>query len=272
MSYRRILENLRKEVGQETPVATQAPMAPRPSQVGLGARRQQAAQPEAGYEPMKFARNFFKSLQDSRSRFQESLDRSTREHEEAVSQPIPSFGGNDEPTPAQPTPETPSLTQPIPRMSGQVEQTTPEAPSISISDMGVPENELLAVRQSIMDIESSGGDYSIRGPAVRSGRYAGERAMGAYQVMPGNLPEWSRRALGREVSEEEFMSSPEIQDAIFYDQMVSNYRRHGSWEDAASVWFSGQPVARAGNASDGYTTVPVYVQRFRDGFRRYGGA
>jgi hypothetical protein len=123
-----------------------------------------------------------------------------------------------------------------------------------------------------MDIESSGGDYSIRGPVVQRGRYAGERAMGAYQVMPGNLPEWSRRALGREVSEEEFMSSPEIQDAIFYDQMVSNYRRHGSWEDAASVWFSGQPVARAGNASDGYTTVPVYVQRFRDGFRRYGGA
>ena len=126
-----------------------------------------------------------------------------------------------------------------------------------------------AVVKSIKDIESSGGDYSARGPRIKSGMYKGERAMGAYQVMPSNLPEWSKAAIGRVVSEEEFMSSPAIQDAIFIDQMKKSKAKYGTIEDAVSVWFSGQPVSKSKNASDGYMSAPAYIAKFQNGYNMY---
>lgn len=126
-----------------------------------------------------------------------------------------------------------------------------------------------AVAKSIKDIESSGGDYSVRGPVVKKGQYKGQRAMGAYQVMPGNLPSWSKAAIGRVVSEEEFMSSPAIQDAIFIDQMKKSKAKYGTIEDAVSVWFSGQPVSKSKNASDGYMSAPAYLSKFQNGYNMY---
>lgn len=125
------------------------------------------------------------------------------------------------------------------------------------------------VAQAVKDIESGGGDYSARGPEVKKGMYKGQRAMGAYQIMPGNLPSWSKAALGREVTEEEFMASPEIQDAIFIDQMKKAKEKHGTVDDAVSVWFSGRPLSKAVNASDGYLTVPEYVGKFQDRYNMY---
>lgn len=125
------------------------------------------------------------------------------------------------------------------------------------------------VAQAVKDIESGGGNYAARGPVVESGAYKGQRAMGAYQVMPGNLASWSKAALGRVVSEDEFMNDPAIQDAIFIDRMKKVKEEHGTIEDAVSVWFSGQPVAKAGNASDGYTTTPEYINRFQKNYNRY---
>lgn len=125
------------------------------------------------------------------------------------------------------------------------------------------------VAQAVKDIESGGGDYSARGPEVKKGMYKGERAMGAYQIMPGNLPQWSKAALGREVTEEEFMADPAIQDAIFIDQMNKAKDKYGSVEDAVSVWFSGRPLSTAGSSSDGYLTVPEYVGKFQNRYNMY---
>lgn len=116
------------------------------------------------------------------------------------------------------------------------------------------------IAQAIGQYES-GGNYQARGPVVTSGQYKGERALGKYQIMPGNLPSWSMAALGREVSEQEFLNSPEIQDSIAHYKMNEIYKKYGTVEDVASVWFSGQPVARAGNAKDVLgTSVPKYVK------------
>lgn len=93
--------------------------------------------------------------------------------------------------------------------------------------------------------------------------YAGERAMGAYQVMPGNLPQWSKEALGREVTEEEFMESREIQDRIFLHQAMKSLRKNGNVDDIASIWFTGQPVSKMWNVSDGSITAPDYLMKFR---------
>lgn len=111
----------------------------------------------------------------------------------------------------------------------------------------------------------SGGRYDALGPEVKTGMYAGERALGRYQIMPGNLPSWSREALGREVTPEEFLASPEIQDAITRKQMENNLAKYGNADDVASVWFTGRPVAKAqGDKDVTGTDVNEYVRRFNN--------
>ena len=113
----------------------------------------------------------------------------------------------------------------------------------------------------------SGGNYQALGPTVETGMYAGERAMGKYQVMPGNIPAWSKEALGYEVSPEDFLSNPDIQEAIVRDRISKNYAKYGNAEDVASVWFTGRPVAEVDqNVADVTgTTNSEYQRRFAMG-------
>lgn len=114
---------------------------------------------------------------------------------------------------------------------------------------------------AIAGIESKGsGDYAAVGPRhPKMGR-----ALGRYQVMEANIGPWSREALGREVSADEFMASPEIQDAIFNHKFGQSIQKYGSPEEAASVWFTGKPQAEGGNRRDVFgTTGNKYVQKFR---------
>lgn len=108
----------------------------------------------------------------------------------------------------------------------------------------------------------SGGNYQAVGPTITKGSYKGDRAYGKYQVMGKNIPQWSREVLGKELTVEEFMANPRYQDMIAGAKLSQAMSKYGSWEDAASVWFSGQPLAKAGNRSDGYNTVPEYVSKF----------
>jgi hypothetical protein len=57
----------------------------------------------------------------------------------------------------------------------------------------------------------SGGNYRAIGPNTDEMG----RALGKYQVMSANVGPWSKEVLGREVTPQEFVQSPEIQDAIF---------------------------------------------------------
>jgi hypothetical protein len=98
-----------------------------------------------------------------------------------------------------------------------------------------PDEMTLQRRAAIQSIESAGsGGYSAIGPASPT---LG-RPMGAYQIMEANIGPWSREILGREVTVEEFMANPDIQDAIFdakFGQYVQQYGEAG----AAQAWFSG---------------------------------
>lgn len=115
-------------------------------------------------------------------------------------------------------------------------------------------------------IQESGGDYNKRGPVIDNPNspYYGERAMGKYQVMPGNLPQWSREALGYEVTPEQFMASPQLQEAIAMYQFGKNIQQYGNVDDAVSVWFTGRPAAEGANAQDTLgTSGSQYVSNFR---------
>lgn len=117
-------------------------------------------------------------------------------------------------------------------------------------------------REAIASVESKGsGGYSAVGPETGKGR-----AYGRYQVMDFNIGPWTRDILGTELTPEQFLASPEAQDAVFNAKFGGYVNKYGNPQDAASVWFSGRPMSAAGNASDGYTTVPEYVNKFNAAF------
>jgi hypothetical protein len=127
-------------------------------------------------------------------------------------------------------------------------------------------NPIDLVMEKLARVES-GGDYSALGPTVEKGQYAGEQAMGKYQIMPGNIPSWSKEALGYEVSPQEFYQSPELQEQITRDRISKIYEQYGNPDDVASVWFTGRPVSKVDpNVSDVTgTTNTEYLRRFNEG-------
>jgi hypothetical protein len=117
-----------------------------------------------------------------------------------------------------------------------------------------------AYRRAIGNIESRGsGGYSAIGPTHP--KYG--RALGAYQVMESNLPQWSQEAIGRQVSPDEFLANPQIQDSIFNHRFGSYLDKTGNPNDAASMWFTGRPASQGGQLADvNGTTGSSYVQKF----------
>lgn len=114
-------------------------------------------------------------------------------------------------------------------------------------------------RDAIASIESAGsGDYAAIGPTHdKLGR-----ALGRYQVMEANIPQWSKEALGREVTADEFLADPALQDAIF-DKRFGDYVAKYGPEGAAQAWFGGEGgVGKTGRKDVLGTTIGGYGQKF----------
>lgn len=65
-------------------------------------------------------------------------------------------------------------------------------------------------------------------------------ALGKYQIMPANIPSWSREILGYSISPQQFLNTPSLQDQIAQAKLTNYYNQYGP-KGAASAWFSGQP-------------------------------
>lgn len=117
---------------------------------------------------------------------------------------------------------------------------------------------------AIAGIES-GGKYDLLGPVTKTG----DRAYGKYQVMGANVPAWTKAFAGREMTPQEFLASPEAQDAVFKGQFGQYAAKYGP-EGAAKAWFAGERGMNNPNARDQLgTTVQSYADRFS---KSYGGA
>lgn len=131
-------------------------------------------------------------------------------------------------------------------------------------------NDAITASADAIAAVESGGNYQAVGPVIPSGQYAGDQALGKYQIMSFNIPAWSKEALGREISSREFLANPELQDQIFAYKFGQHARQYGTLEDAASAWFSGQPLASAGGRQDVLgTSVPEYVRKFQQNLKLY---
>jgi hypothetical protein len=105
----------------------------------------------------------------------------------------------------------------------------------------------------------SGGNYGARN------RDSG--ALGKYQIMPGNIPSWSREALGHSVSTSQFYHSPSLQEQIAQFKLRQYYNKYGP-EGAAVAWYAGPGNAnkymsqggRGYGASQGkYSSISAYA-------------
>jgi len=130
--------------------------------------------------------------------------------------------------------------------------------------------DLEAIKRGISYVETRGAPnaYAIQGKPRPSD---GKRALGKYQVFETNLPSWTREALGRELSKEEFLASPDAQEKVADYFMGQSLQKYGRPEDVASVWFTGRPVAEANNAAD-YTGTDnaTYQDLFKKGMAMGG--
>lgn len=123
---------------------------------------------------------------------------------------------------------------------------------------------LAIYRKAISDIESS-GNYGALGPLTQRG----DRAYGAYQVMGANIPSWTKTTLGYSMNPQQFLANPAAQDAVFNRYFGSFMSKYGNPQDAASMWFTGRPLASGAGLSDVTgTTGSVYVDRFNQALGR----
>jgi len=145
---------------------------------------------------------------------------------------------------------------------------TGQAPDVSASSMlspgikpasGGASGGSGSYRDAIASIESAGsGDYKAVGPThPKMGR-----ALGRYQIMEANIGPWSREVLGREVSPDEFMANPQLQDAVF-DGKFNSYVQQFGPEGAAQAWFAGPGGVGKTNRKDSLgTDVGTYGRKF----------
>lgn len=143
------------------------------------------------------------------------------------------------------------------------QKQTPQVPistgSLVQSGGGISPQDMAQYRNSIGSIESAGsGGYSAIGP--NHPKYG--RALGKYQMMEANLPQWTQAALGRQVSAQEFLASPEIQDAVFDDRFGGYVQKYGP-QGAAQAWFGGEGgVGKLDRKDSLGTSIGGYTDKF----------
>jgi len=111
----------------------------------------------------------------------------------------------------------------------------------------------------------SGNDYNNTGPMTHLGR-----ALGRYQVMEAELPGQLKQAGLPAMTSQEFLANKAAQDRLFETVFGDLMNKHGSFNDAASMWFSGRPVNQAGMRHDVFgTTVPKYLDNTNSLLAKY---
>ncbi|MDE4602454.1 hypothetical protein LOF12_14020 [Sinorhizobium meliloti] len=144
------------------------------------------------------------------------------------------------------------------QLASQIMGTAPSSMGINPASGGASGGSG-SYRDAIASIESKGsGDYKAVGPThPKMGR-----ALGRYQIMEANVGPWSREVLGREVTPDEFMANPDLQDAIFDGKFNSYVQKFGP-EGAAQAWFAGPGGVGKTNRKDSLgTDVGTYGRKF----------
>lgn len=107
--------------------------------------------------------------------------------------------------------------------------------------------EMAEVVQALMELES-GGNANAQGVVVTQGAYAGQRAQGLMQIMPGNYPGVN-------------LMDPDTNIQKGMEMLYERFKRYGNWDSAVASYFgavdaNGRPTTAA---DDNGTTGIQYV-------------
>jgi len=125
------------------------------------------------------------------------------------------------------------------------------------------------IADGIAKIETGGFEAKGRDPysAYTPGR-KGDAALGKYQIMTTNLPRWSKEALGKSISTQEFLKSPELQEKIAKFQMNKLNDKLGDPSKVAGAWFGGEGGLNNLGRTDKFG---MSIQRYMNKFRGFTG-
>jgi D-alanyl-D-alanine carboxypeptidase len=137
--------------------------------------------------------------------------------------------------------------------------TVPTTEGDQTSSTGTPGDP--RYREAIAGIES-GGKYDALGPWTGDPEEGRDRAYGKYQVMGKNVPVWTKQALGKAMTPQEFLADPKAQDAVF-DHIFGGYVKQFGERGAAQAWFGGPGSVGKESRKDVLgTTIKGYGDRF----------
>lgn len=109
--------------------------------------------------------------------------------------------------------------------------------------------------------QESGGNYSANNGI----------AVGKYQVLKSNVPDWTREALGRSMSWQQFIADHSAQDQVAAYKIGAYYRKYGI-RGAASAWYSGDPkLSESTRPQSGGPSIKAYVDNIVALMRRAPG-
>lgn len=98
--------------------------------------------------------------------------------------------------------------------------------------------------------QESGGDYAV----VNS-----IGAVGAYQMLKSNIPEWTKEALGHSLTWQQFRDDKNAQDTTARYKIGQYYQKYGA-RGAASAWYSGNPsLSESTRSQSGGPSIKDYV-------------
>jgi hypothetical protein len=87
-------------------------------------------------------------------------------------------------------------------------------------------------------------------------------ALGKYQIMPANIPSWSKEALGRSITPQAFLRNPRLQERVARYKLRQYYRRYGA-AGAAKAWYGGESAARKSSSTrqGSYPSINSYASQ-----------
>jgi len=126
-----------------------------------------------------------------------------------------------------------------------------------ISDDYLTGNGDFGAFRNAISAQESGGNYGIQNKS--SG------AMGKYQIMPGNLggknSGWDFEALGFDITPQQFLSTPALQEKIASYKLKEYYDRYGP-AGAAVAWYAGpgavKKLSNSKKSQGAYPSIDAY--------------
>ncbi len=125
-------------------------------------------------------------------------------------------------------------------------------------------NSVDAIKKGIASVETGQEKEPYTAETPLSHKNGTEdTALGKYQILESNLASWSKEAVGRTVSREEFLNSPELQEKIAGSKMGEYMNQYHNVQDVMAAWQSGRPLSQAvsENAHDANMGTQEYVNK-----------